>query len=69
VRAGRVLLRAAREQLTGGGFAVALLWVLSGNERAARCYEADGWRPDGVRRREELGGTAVEELRYRRSHT
>jgi hypothetical protein len=33
---------------------VALLWVLLGNERAARFDESDGWRSDGDSRREEL---------------
>jgi ribosomal protein S18 acetylase RimI-like enzyme len=63
---GRALLRDARERLVAAGFGSALLWVLSGNDRAVRCYVADGWRPDGGSRQEELWSVLVDEVRYRR---
>jgi GNAT superfamily N-acetyltransferase len=63
---GRLLLGAARAALLEGGFEEALLWVLRGNERAARVYRADGWRADGVEREEEVWGITVAELRFRR---
>jgi GNAT superfamily N-acetyltransferase len=64
---GRLLLVEARERLTGRGFLAAVLWVLAGNERAERFYRADGWAPDGVSRREEVWGVAVDQTRYRRA--
>ncbi len=63
---GRVLLFNARKRLTGAGFTEAMLWVLDGNQRAQRFYQADGWLRDGARRRERLHGIDVEELGYRR---
>jgi GNAT superfamily N-acetyltransferase len=65
--AGRALVEAARAALAGLGFSDALLWVLDGNERAARFYEADGWRPDGARKPLERGGRGAYVVRYRRS--
>ncbi len=71
---GRVLIGEARRLLAERGHADALLWVLAGNSRAERFYRADGWRPDGSRRQEEIGagwgpdsGAVVDEVRYRRS--
>lgn len=37
------------------GPAPAYLWVLDGNERAIRFYERQGFRPDGVTKREDVG--------------
>jgi hypothetical protein len=48
------------------GFAGAALWVLERNIRARGFYERDGWRRDGTLRAEIIGGTAVDEVRYRR---
>jgi hypothetical protein len=42
------------------------LWVLVGNDRAARFYRADGWISDGTRRVTEVHGLVVDEVRYDR---
>ena len=63
---GRALIEAARGLLVAAGFGQAVLWVLSGNERAIRFYEQDGWRADGAVRREVVWGVPVDEVRYRR---
>jgi len=63
---GRHLMDAARGVLTDQGFASGLLWLLVGNQRAERFYRVDGWRPDGSRRREEIWGVEVDEVRFRR---
>lgn len=63
---GRRLMRAALAQLTDAGFHTAILWVLSGNERAIRFYEATGWRADGATKSEKSGalnGITVTEMR------
>jgi GNAT superfamily N-acetyltransferase len=64
---GRSLMAAARARLVDQGFRTALLWVLAGNTRAERFYWRDRWEPDGTRRKEEIWGVAVEEVRYLRS--
>jgi GNAT superfamily N-acetyltransferase len=64
---GRALIEDARGRLAQQGFALASLWVLAGNGRAERFYRIDGWAPDGARRPDEIGGMAVDEIRYRRS--
>jgi GNAT superfamily N-acetyltransferase len=64
---GRALIAAARARLSGQHFADAVLWVLRGNERAARFYRSDGWLSDGSRREAEVWGIVVHEERYRRS--
>lgn len=64
---GRALMEAAVQRLRSSGFAEAILWVVAENSRARHFYEAAGWRPDGVRRIEEIGGVQANELRYRRS--
>lgn len=63
---GRMLIAATRTRLGEHGHGTALLWVLVGNTRAERFYEADGWRPDGSRRLETLHGITVHEHRYQR---
>ncbi|WP_410535794.1 GNAT family N-acetyltransferase [Streptomyces sp. KL2] len=42
------------------------LWVVEGNARARRFYEAAGFAPDGVRSLSDAGGTPVAEVRYSR---
>lgn len=64
---GRALIEAARHRLSDQGYRRAVLWVLVGNTRAERFYRIDGWGPDGERRREELHGIEVDEVRYGRS--
>jgi GNAT superfamily N-acetyltransferase len=63
---GRVLMENARSRLAGLGFTEALLWVLTGNDRAERFYRAGGWLPDGGRREEDVWGIRVSNIRYRR---
>ena len=63
---GRALIAAARTRLADQHFADAVLWVLRGNERAARFYRADGWLADGSEREAEVWGVAVHEQRYLR---
>ncbi len=46
--AGRRLLQAAVECLTGAGFTQAGLWVFADNHPARSFYESQGWRPDGT---------------------
>jgi GNAT superfamily N-acetyltransferase len=70
--AGRALMDAAVQCLAEEGFTEAILWVLVGNERARRFYEAAGWACDGTEKSERVGvagGTsvAIVETRYRRS--
>lgn len=64
---GGALIAVARNKLCEQGFLDALLWVLVGNDRAERFYRADGWNEDGSQRREKVWGTAVDEIRFRRS--
>jgi len=47
----------------------ATLWVLAGNVRARRFYEAGGWRPDGGEQRDRVWGVTVDEVRYRKTLT
>jgi GNAT superfamily N-acetyltransferase len=63
---GRALLVEAQDRLAQR-HARATLWVLAGNTRACRFYEANGWQPDGEQRREIVWGAALDELRYARS--
>jgi GNAT superfamily N-acetyltransferase len=63
---GSALHGAVCEHLLGRGFERALLWVLAGNRRAERFYEAKGWRADGMLRRDTVWDVEVEETRYLR---
>ena len=65
VGAGRALIARAEESLRESGFPQALLWVLDGNERAERFYEAAGWERDGEKT-DDFQGAAVTESRYRK---
>lgn len=63
---GRELLRETQQRLRGRGFLEATLWVLHGNARARRFYEARGWRLDGVEKHDDtLTGFVLHEIRYR----
>jgi GNAT superfamily N-acetyltransferase len=62
---GRALLGGAEERLAAV-YAEATLWVLEGNPRARRFYEAAGWRPDGGRQAVERLGVSPPEVRYRK---
>jgi GNAT superfamily N-acetyltransferase len=63
--AGQALLAAVREALVGLGHDEAVLWVLPGNARARRVYEANGWVADGAERVMDILGVTVSEVRYR----
>jgi GNAT superfamily N-acetyltransferase len=60
---GRALIVEAERRLAQRN-AVAGLWVLAGNVRARRFYEAGGWRTDGTARRDRIFGVALDEVRY-----
>jgi ribosomal protein S18 acetylase RimI-like enzyme len=66
---GRTLIAAARADLTAlaGAGARAVLWVLTGNLRARRFYERDGWEADGSTRRSPIGAELVPHVRYART--
>jgi L-amino acid N-acyltransferase YncA len=61
---GRALLSALTDGLRAHGYERATLWVLEGNERTLRFYEAAGWHPDGAREGYEIGGTSYPIVRY-----
>jgi L-amino acid N-acyltransferase YncA len=61
---GRALFTSLVDAVRAAGFARARLWVLRGNHRTRRFYEAAGWRPDGIEDRYEVGGVAFPEIRY-----
>jgi GNAT superfamily N-acetyltransferase len=63
--AGRALLERAEERLAGT-YAEATLWVLEGNARARRFYEAAGWEQDAGRQAVERLGATPPEVRYRK---
>jgi GNAT superfamily N-acetyltransferase len=63
---GRALLARANAWMSELSFADATLWVLEGNTRARRFYEADGWSPDGQRKLLDFAGTELYEVRYRK---
>ena len=62
---GQRLMVEARAALEAGGLTEGVLWVLAGNERASRFYQADGWRLDGETRSEVVWGVEVNEVRRR----
>ena len=63
---GRELLRETQQRLGQQGFSDATLWVLHGNARARRFYDALGWRLDGVEKHDDtLTGFPLHEVRYR----
>lgn len=64
---GRLLIQAGCEQLRSQGHDMACLWVLSGNDRARRFYEASGWQCDGAERTDTIGDGVVHEVRYERT--
>jgi len=56
----------AANRLRPAGFADVTLWVLEGNTRARRFYELAGWIPDGAEKDDDMAGTTIREVRYRR---
>jgi GNAT superfamily N-acetyltransferase len=63
---GVALVSAARARLYELGFQNAVLWVMTGNVRAERFYQIDGWVPDGLRRTASMWDVTVDEARYQR---
>jgi len=64
---GRALLAHALAQLQADGFQSVWLWVLAGNQRAIRFYEAAGFqRVAGSETALALGGRQVDEVAYLR---
>ncbi len=63
---GLALVKAARAHLVEAGFRKAMLWVLVGNTRAERFYQADKWISDGTRQAEFVWGISLDGLRYTR---
>jgi ribosomal protein S18 acetylase RimI-like enzyme len=63
---GRDLMSAALEALAAAAYQQVTLWVLDGNARARRFYEAAGFSFDGAEQVDERDGFALNELRYRR---
>jgi GNAT superfamily N-acetyltransferase len=63
---GRQLITAARAAMSAAGFREAALWALDSNHHARSFYQADGWRPDGAVKQDEVADFTLSELRYRR---
>jgi ribosomal protein S18 acetylase RimI-like enzyme len=63
---GRLLMAEARRRLREAGIEEAILWVLRGNDRAARFYEGEGWKADGATRLEQPYGIVSNVRRFRR---
>lgn len=65
---GRALWLAAWQRLVAQGYTSASLWVIDGNRRAIAFYEAAGFVAEPASaKRFEIGGTMLDELRYRRA--
>jgi GNAT superfamily N-acetyltransferase len=64
---GHALITRSAELLRAEGFDEAFLWVLHGNDRAARFYERHGWVADGGEKIADAGGAKdLRELRHTR---
>ena len=63
---GRALLAEVTRGLADVGYHTAVLWVATGNERARRLYESEGWTAEGPARDAEILGVIVNEVRYRK---
>jgi GNAT superfamily N-acetyltransferase len=59
-------MAAALDVLRTNGFRRVALWVLEGNERARRFYQAGGWTSDGAQKLDESFGIPIIEVRYHR---
>jgi len=62
---GQALMAETIARLGAAGFSLATLWVLEGNHRARRFYEAAGWDADGSVKDEAIGDVVGREVRYR----
>jgi ribosomal protein S18 acetylase RimI-like enzyme len=63
---GRDLMTATLARLAVLGYQAATLWVLNENARARRFYAAAGFTADGTEQTEDIAGSPVTEVRYRR---
>lgn len=61
------MISAVEIALREDGFASAYLWVLDGNDRAARFYESHGWNEDGTVKLDERQTMTLRELRRTKS--
>lgn len=61
---GRTLISGAEEALRAEGHRDVYLWVLAGNDRAARFYERHGWQADGGTKIEQRPGLVLDERRH-----
>lgn len=62
---GRSLWLLTRGRLSKRGFSSVTLWVLTGNARAIRFYQAAGFLPEPASEKEiRLGGLGLKEIRY-----
>ncbi|MGW2558790.1 N-acetyltransferase family protein [Streptomyces sp. NPDC001514] len=66
---GRALMAELLARAEADGRRTLLLWVLKENARARRFYEKAGFAPDGAEEPFEVGGVAVDEVRYVRRST
>lgn len=66
---GVALLHSAAAEMHAAGCREAVLWMLEGNDRAARFYRREGWELDGARRGSDYydGDPGIPEVRWRRS--
>lgn len=65
---GRALCTSALDNATRRGWTQMTLWILKGNERAARFYEMLGFTLDGTERIDQhVVGAPIYELRYRKA--
>lgn len=49
-----------------GDDTVVTLWTIADNERAQHFYRRHGFSPDGVEKREDIGGNDLTQMRFRR---
>lgn len=62
---GRALWLASRQYALERGARTISAWVIANNARAIRFYRAAGFAPEpNSRKRDELGGVQIEELKY-----
>ncbi len=63
---GRALMETVEGHWHEIGADTAVLWVLTGNDRARRFYARLGWSPDGATGEYEVPGAAIPQLRLRK---
>jgi RimJ/RimL family protein N-acetyltransferase len=57
-------MQQAADDLRQRGYRKGVLWVLDGNTKAQRFYEAAGWSLDGRTKTENSQGLVLREVRY-----